>query len=79
MKKFSKLITEKKVEIAVNKHPLMNDVDWEEIFKPLIDHIEGNLAANVPSPGQGIFSTKTKSKLEDFIDLVVYLNNQHEQ
>jgi hypothetical protein len=70
MKKFSKLITEKKVEIAVNKHPLMNDVDWEEIFKPLIEHIEDNLEANAPSQSQGLFSTKTKSKLEDFIDSV---------
>lgn len=69
MKKFSKLITEKKSEER-KMSPLTNPVDWVEIFKPLIDHIEGNLISNTPSPGSGIFSENTKAALDKFIDLV---------
>ena len=59
MKKFSKLITESKQE-TWTKHPLVNEVDWDEIFKPLIEHIESNLISKVPPPGEGIFSSNTK-------------------
>jgi|688.fasta_scaffold749046_2 hypothetical protein len=67
MKKFSKLITETKQELWT-KHPLVNPVDWEEIFKPLIEHIDSNLKANVPPPGEGIFGSNTKAALDELID-----------
>jgi hypothetical protein len=67
MKKFSKLITETKKELWT-KHPLVNPVDWEEIFKPLIEHIDSNLKANVPPPGEGIFGSNTKAALDELID-----------
>ena len=69
MKKFSKLITESKQE-TWTKHPLVNEVDWDEIFKPLIEHIESNLISKVPPPGEGIFSSKTKGALDNLIDLI---------
>ena len=69
MKKFSKLITETKQELWT-KHPLVNEVDWEEIFKPLIEHIESNLISKVPPPGEGIFSSKTKGALDELIDSI---------
>ena len=69
MKKFSKLITESKQETSI-KHPLVNPVDWDEIFKPLIEHIESNLISKVPPPGEGIFSSKTKGALDNLIDLI---------
>ena len=69
MKKFSKLITESKQE-TWTKHPLVNPVDWDEIFKPLIEHIESNLISKVPPPGEGIFSSKTKGALDNLIDLI---------
>jgi hypothetical protein len=69
MKKFSKLITETKQELWT-KHPLVNPVDWEEIFKPLIEHIESNLISKVPPPGEGIFSSKTKGALDNLIDSI---------
>lgn len=69
MKKFSKLITESKKELWT-KHPLVNPVDWDEIFKPLIEHINANLKSKVPSPGEGIFSINTKGALDDLIDAI---------
>ena len=69
MKKFSKLITETKQELWT-KHPLVNEVDWEELFKPLIEHIESNLISKVPPPGEGIFSSKTKGALDELIDSI---------
>jgi hypothetical protein len=69
MKKFSKLITEKKQELWT-KHPLVNEVDWDEIFKPLIEHIESNLISKVPPPGEGIFSSNTKGALDELIDSI---------
>ena len=69
MKKFSKLILESKKELWT-KHPLVNPVDWDEIFKPLIEHIESNLKANTPPPGEGIFSNHTKSALDGLIDCI---------
>ena len=69
MKKFSKLITESKQE-TWTKHPLVNEVDWDEIFKPLIEHIESNLISKFPPPGEGIFSSNTKGALDELIDSI---------
>lgn len=69
MKKFSKLITESKKELWT-KHPLVNPVDWDEIFKPLIEHIDANLKSKVPPPGEGIFSNNTKGALDNLIDAI---------
>ena len=69
MKKFSKLIQESN-NSDFKKHPLINPVDWDEVFKPLIDHIESNLKSNVPPPGEGVFSKRTKKALSDLIDSI---------
>ena len=69
MKKFSKLITESKDETR-KMSPLTNPVDWEEIFKPLIEHIESNLKSKVQGPGNAVFTSKTKALLDEFIDQV---------
>ena len=69
MKKFSKLILENKSE-ARTMSPLTNPVDWDEIFKPLIDHIENNLQSKVQGPGSAVFTSKTKGLLDEFIDQV---------
>ena len=69
MKKFSKLILESKDE-SRTMSPLTNPVDWDEIFKPLIDHIESNLQSKVQGPGSAVFTSKTKSLLDEFIDQV---------
>jgi hypothetical protein len=69
MKKFSKLILESKIETR-EMGPLTNPVDWEEIFKPLIEHIEDNLQSKVQGPGSAVFTSKTKSLLDEFIDQV---------
>jgi len=69
MKKFSKLITESKSETR-KMGPLTNPVDWEEIFKPLIDHIDGSAKSNVSGPGNGVFSEETQSLLDQFLDKV---------
>jgi len=69
MKKFSKLILETKKELWT-KHPLVNPVDWDEIFKPLIEHIDSNLKSNVPSTGDWIFSSNTKAALDVLIDAI---------
>jgi hypothetical protein len=69
MKKFSKLILETKTE-ARTMSPLTNPVDWDEIFKPLIEHIEDNLQSKVKGPGNSVFTSKTKSLLDQFIDQV---------
>jgi hypothetical protein len=69
MKKFSKLILESKNE-ARTMSPLTNPVDWDEIFKPLIDHIENNLQSKVQGPGSAVFTSKTKGLLDEFIDQV---------
>jgi len=69
MKKFSKLILETKSETR-EMSPLTNPVDWVEIFKPLIEHIEANLQSNVQGPGSGVFTSKTKGLLDQFIDQV---------
>ncbi len=69
MKKFSNLILESKKELWT-KHPLVNPVDWDEIFKPLIEHIDSNLKANVPPPGDGIFGSNTKAALDELIDAI---------
>lgn len=69
MKKFSKLILESKGE-ARKMSPLTNPVDWEEIFKPLIEHIENNLQSKVQGPGSAVFTNKTKALLDEFIDQV---------
>ena len=78
MKKFSKLITETKQELWT-KHPLVNEVDWEEIFKPLIEHIESNLISKVPPPGEGIFSSNTKGALDELIDSITEDYSQYFQ
>ena len=67
MRKFTKLISESK-EDEFKQHPLMNPVDWEEIFKPLIDHIEDYY--NVPSPGDSLFSKLTLKKLASLIESI---------
>ena len=69
MKKFSKLILESKDETR-EMSPLTNPVDWDEIFKPLIEHIENNLQSKVQGPGSAVFTSKTKSLLDEFIDQV---------
>jgi hypothetical protein len=69
MKKFSKLILESKNETR-KMSPLTNPVDWEEIFKPLIEHIENNLQSKVQGPGNAVFTSKTKGLLDQFIDQV---------
>jgi len=69
MKKFSKLILESKDEIR-KMGPLTNPVDWEEIFKPLIEHIESNLQSKAQGPGNGVFTDKTKSLLDEFLDQI---------
>ena len=69
MKKFSKLITESKKELWT-KHPLVNPVDWDEVFKPLVEHINENLKANVPPPGEGVFGSNTKDALDALIDAI---------
>ena len=69
MKKFSKLILESKNETR-KMSPLTNPVDWEEIFKPLIEHIEANLQSKVQGPGNGVFTSETKVLLDQFIDKV---------
>jgi len=69
MKKFSKLILESKDETR-EMSPLTNPVDWEEIFKPLIEHIESNLQSKVQGLGSAVFTSKTKSLLDEFIDQV---------
>ncbi len=50
--------------------PLTNPVDWDEIFKPLIEHIESNLQSKVQGPGSAVFTDKTKGLLDQFIDQV---------
>jgi hypothetical protein len=69
MKKFSKLILESKNDTR-KMSPLTNPVDWEEIFKPLIEHIENNLQSKVQGPGNAVFTDKTKGLLDQFIDQV---------
>jgi len=69
MKKFSKLILESKNETR-EMSPLTNPVDWDEIFKPLIEHIENNLQSKVQGPGSAVFTSKTKALLDEFIDQV---------
>lgn len=69
MKKFSKLILESKSETR-EMSPLTNPVDWDEIFKPLIEHIEANLQSKVQGPGSAVFTSKTKALLDEFIDQV---------
>ena len=69
MKKFSKLILESK-DGTRKMSPLTNPVDWEEIFKPLIEHIENNLQSKVQGPGSAVFTNKTKALLDEFIDQV---------
>jgi hypothetical protein len=69
MKKFSKLILESKDD-SRTMSPLTNPVDWDEIFKPLIDHIESNLQSKVQGPGSAVFTSRTKSLLDEFIDQV---------
>jgi hypothetical protein len=69
MKKFSKLILESKSETR-EMSPLTNPVDWDEIFKPLIEHIENNLQSKVQGPGSAVFTSKTESLLNQFIDQV---------
>ena len=69
MKKFSKLILESKNETR-EMSPLTNPVDWEEILKPLIEHIESNLQSKVQGPGSAVFTSKTKALLDEFIDQV---------
>ena len=69
MKKFSKLILESKSETR-EMSPLTNPVDWDEIFKPLIEHIENNLQSKVQGPGSAVFTSKTEGLLDQFIDQV---------
>jgi len=69
MKKFSKLILESKNETR-EMSPLTNPVDWDEIFKPLMEHIESNLQSKVKGPGNAVFTSKTKALLDEFIDQV---------
>jgi len=69
MKKFSKLILESKNETR-EMSPLTNPVDWDEIFKPLIEHIESNLQSKVQGPGSAVFTKETKALLDEFIDQV---------
>jgi hypothetical protein len=68
MKKFSKLILEKKKE-RWTKHPLVNAEDWNQIFNPLIEHILTNRTDD-PMTGNGIFSSETKAALDELIDKI---------
>lgn len=70
MRKFSKLITESKSEDSNKISPLVNPVDWEEIFLPLIEHIESNLQSTVKSPGVGVFSNETNNLMKKLISSV---------
>lgn len=68
MKKFSKLILEKKKE-KWTKHPLVNPEDWNQIFEPLIEHILTNRTDD-PMTGNSVFSSKTKAALDELIDSI---------
>jgi hypothetical protein len=68
VKKFSKLILEKKRE-KWDKHPLVNPVDWDEVFNPLIEHIRENLKGG-QMLRDGVFSSKTKVYLDELIDSI---------
>jgi hypothetical protein len=68
MKKFSKLILESKDE-SRTMSPLTNPVDWDEIFKPLIEHIESNLQSKVQDPGSAVF-TNQREETQDLIELI---------
>jgi hypothetical protein len=68
MKKFSKLILEKKKELWT-KHPLVNPEDWNQIFNPLIEHILTNRTDD-PMTGNGVFSSKSKAALDELIDSI---------
>lgn len=50
--------------------PLMNPVDWEEIFKPLIDHITGDLKQNNHGPGVSLFTLETLADLKRLMNNV---------
>ena len=54
----------------MNTNISANPVDWDEIFKPLIEHIESNLQSKVQGPGSAVFTSKTKALLDEFIDQV---------
>lgn len=65
MKKFSNLIRESKSEEDKLWHPAFNQVDWDEVFKPLVDHIIGNTNRN--SHSEALFNKSTVRKLEQLI------------
>jgi hypothetical protein len=82
MKKFSHLINERIGRNPIVKYPslekmspFMNPVDWEDKFKPLIDHIMNNMDTHGvhvvrPTIGGPLFTKKTIPKLVDLIDEV---------
>ena len=68
MKKFSILINESAIKSKnseIKIHQLVNKVDVDEIFKPLIEHIETNCEINGTS--DSLFSKKTFSRLKELI------------
>ena len=68
MKKFSKLILEKKRE-KWTRHPLVNPVDWDDIIYPFIEHILDNLKGD-EMLGDSVFSSRTKGNLDELIDSI---------
>jgi hypothetical protein len=69
MRKFTNLIIESKGENR-KMDALMNPTDWEEIFKPLIEHIDENLESNSKGPGNSVFKKSTKVILDELISKV---------
>lgn len=54
----------------------MNEVDWNEIFKPLIDHITGYFKDNDKGPGGTLFSDET---LRDLNKLITSVNKDYKE
>ena len=75
MKKFSKLITERigrnpGRDKSLDQSLFINPVDWDETFKPLIDHITGDLISDNRGPGNSLFSDETLSSLKSLMTSV---------
>jgi hypothetical protein len=68
VKKFSKLILEKKREKWA-RHPLVNPVDWDDIIYPFIEHILENLKED-EMLGDNVFSSQTKGRLDELVDSI---------
>lgn len=75
MKKFSKLIIERigrnpSQDKSLDQSLFINPVDWDEVFKPLIDHITGDLVSDNRGPGNSVFSDETLSNLKSLMTSV---------